>query len=114
MVKRCYEVGNFEQDQILNRMCVVTSSIRVIRNTKNYNGLYACQIGIMTDISLQGLWRQDQNDSRLGVSYMMMITRRVNQNPTKNLFSVIQSVGGTHAHINAVEAKQRLKLTTLS
>jgi hypothetical protein len=65
----------------------------------------------MTDISLQGLW-QDLNDSRLGVSYI--ITRRVNQNPPENLFSVIRSVGGTHAHPNAVEAKQCLKLTTLS
>jgi hypothetical protein len=70
----------------------VASSMRVIRKTKNFNGLYACQTGIMTDISLQGIW-EDLNDSRLGVSFI--ITRRINQNSTENLFSVIRSVGGT-------------------
>jgi hypothetical protein len=40
--------------------------------------------------------------------------RRVNQTPPENLFSVIHGVGATHAHPSLVEAKQRLKLTTLS
>jgi hypothetical protein len=109
------EVRPTPPPKILNRMYEVASSMRVIRKTKNrkdYNGLYACQTGIMTDIaSLQGLW-QDLNDSELRVSYIL--TRRINQDPTENLFSVIRGVGGTHAHPNAVEAKQRLKLTTLS